>query len=204
MKTVFVRPEKCIGCRHCEAACAVEHSQTQNLFEMLKEKPVSRPRIHVENGLNFLTFPNRCRHCDPAPCMQVCPADALYRNEANDSVLINYNKCIGCEACAIACPFGIIEFHNVYQVDLPRNVNAKCDNCIDRQNQNIEPACVEACKTGALVYGEINDLIRNDRKDFTIRILQSSTSDIEISGVPDNIKTYRNIMKQVAEMSPLQ
>ncbi len=201
MKTVFIRPEMCIGCRHCEIACAVEHSQSRDLFGMLGEEPRSRPRIHVETGMEFLTFPNRCRHCEPAPCMQVCPADALYRDVATGSVLINYNRCIGCEACAIACPFGIIEFHNVYQVNLPRDVNAKCDNCIDRQHQNREPACVEACKTGALLYGEINDLIRNGRKDFTIRMLQSQTSDTDVSDVPANIRAYRDIMNQVAEMS---
>ncbi|MCD6427351.1 MAG: 4Fe-4S dicluster domain-containing protein [Caldisericaceae bacterium] len=100
MKTVLVRPERCIGCRHCEVACAIEHSQSKDLFGMLEEVPISKPRIHVEVGINFLTFPNRCRHCDPAPCMQVCPTDAIYRDEETGSVLVNYEKCIHCEACA--------------------------------------------------------------------------------------------------------
>ena len=203
MKTVFVQPEQCIGCRHCEVACAIEHSQSKDLFGMLQEVPQSRPRIHVEVGVNFLTFPNRCWHCDPAPCMQVCPTNALYRDEATGSVLINYAKCIDCEACAIACPFGIIEFHNVYQVQFSREVNAKCDNCIDRQNEGGIPACVEACKTNALLFGETNELIRNSRKDFTLRMQKSQGADVEVRKIPANVQAFRNIMEQVANIGPL-
>ena len=204
MKTVFVQPEKCIGCRHCEIACAVEHSPGKNLLGMLEEIPRSRPRIHVETGPDFLTFPNRCRHCDPAPCMQVCPTDALYRDEATGSVLINYGKCIKCEVCSMACPFGIIEFHNVFQVQFSHGVNAKCDNCIDRQEAEQIPACVEACKTDALLYGEINDLLKNSRKDFTMRVLKSQNAESDIPKIPAEILAYRNIMAKIAEIGPFK
>ncbi len=204
MKTVLVRPERCIGCRHCEVACAIEHSQSKDLFGMLEEVPISKPRIHVEVGINFLTFPNRCRHCDPAPCMQVCPTDAIYRDEETGSVLVNYEKCIHCEACAMACPFGIIRFERVYQVKFKREVNAKCDGCIERQKEGRIPACVEACKTGALEFGETNELIRVSRKDFTVRMLKSQGTEVEVPKVPENIKAFRDIMTKVAEMGPFK
>jgi len=202
MKTVLVKPERCIGCRHCEVACAIEHSQSKDLFSMIQEVPVSTPRIRVEVGIDYLTFPNRCRHCDPAPCMSVCPTNALERDEETGSVFINYTKCIACAACAIACPFGVIQFRNVYQVKFKREVNAKCDNCIDRQKEGREPACVEACKTGALEFGEANDLIRASRKDFTVRVLKSQGAEVEVRKVPANIEAFRNVMKELAELGP--
>ena len=108
MKTVFVRQERCVGCRHCEVACAIEHSESKDLLSSIQEKPGSSPRIFVEAIDNYLKFPNRCRHCDPAPvCRSVRPD--LFSDEDTGSVLLTM-KCIGCAVCAMACPFGIIQF----------------------------------------------------------------------------------------------
>ena len=200
MNTVMVKPERCIGCRHCEVACAIEHSQSKTLFGTITEEPVSTPRIHVEVGPGLLTFPNRCRHCDPAPCLQVCPTGALQRDAETDSVIVDYAKCIACAACAMVCPFGIIQFEKTYQIALDRNVNTKCDHCIDRQREGKIPACVEACKTGALEFGDVNDLIRTNRKDFTFKILRPSGAEVEVPEVPPNIQAYRDIMKSIAEI----
>jgi len=199
MKTVFVRPELCIGCRHCEVACAIEHAKSKVLFDAINETPVSKPRIYVEPGINYMTFPNRCRHCSPAPCMQVCPTNALFRDEETGTVAIDYKMCISCGVCAMACPFGIIQFQNVFQTGSDREVNAKCDNCIIRQKDGRIPACAEACKTGALEFGDANELIRVSRKDFTIRIIESEGTDVKVSKIPENIKAFRSIMKKIAE-----
>ncbi len=200
MNTVMVKPERCIGCRHCEVACAIEHSQNKTLFGAVSEDPIPKPRIHVEVGPGLLTFPNRCRHCDPAPCLQVCPTGALQRDAETDSVIVDYAKCIACAACAMVCPFGIIQFDKTYQIALDRNVNTKCDHCIDRQRTGRIPACVEACKTGALEFGDVNDLIRTNRKDFTFKILRPSGAEVEVPEVPPNIQAYRDIMKSIADI----
>jgi len=200
MKSVFVRPELCIGCRHCEVACAVEHAQSKTIFGAIHEERVSQPRIHVEPGIDYLTFPNRCRHCNPAPCMQVCPTQALVRDGATGSVLVQYQRCIGCAVCAMACPFGIISFHKIAALSADREVNAKCDNCIDRQKAGKIPACAEACKTGALEFGDANDLVRTSRKDFTIRMLKSEGTEVEVPKIPENIRAFRAILKEIAEM----
>lgn len=202
MKTVFVHPERCIGCRHCEVACAIEHSKSKDLFGMLFETPRSKPRIHVELGLDFLTFPNRCRHCDPAPCMQVCPTGALHRDIETGSVLVNYDKCIGCAMCAMVCPFDIISFDKVWNIRLDHEVNTKCDHCIDRQRNGEVPACVEACKTGALEFGDANDIIRSSRKDFTVRTTLALKGE-EAPSIPANIEAFRDIMAKVSQLGPL-
>jgi anaerobic carbon-monoxide dehydrogenase iron sulfur subunit len=201
MQTVFVRPELCISCRHCEVACAVEHSTSKTIFGAIGEERISQPRIHVEPGIDYLTFPNRCRHCDPAPCMQVCPTNALVRDRPTGSVIVQYPLCIGCAVCAMACPFGIISFHRISQLAADREVNAKCDNCIDRQRTGKIPACAEACKTGALEFGDANDLIRTSRKDFTLRMQKSEGTDVELPKIPENVRAFRAILKELAGMS---
>jgi anaerobic carbon-monoxide dehydrogenase iron sulfur subunit len=201
MKTVFVRQERCVGCRHCEVACAVEHSPDKTILSAIKKETKSGPRIHVEVSDNYQTFPGRCRHCEPAPCMQVCPTGSLYRDDATGSVLVDYLKCIKCAVCAMACPFGIIEFARIPYLDLNREVNAKCDNCIERLNEGKIPACAEACKTGALEFGEINDLIRVSRKDFTVRLIKSQGAETETLVIPENIRAFKTVMDKIAALS---
>ena len=201
MKTVFVRQERCVGCRHCEVACAIAHSQSKSLIPAILEEMKSYPRIFVEAVDNYLKFPNRCRHCDPAPCMQVCPTGSLSREENTGSVLVDYLKCISCGVCAMACPFGIIEFRKVAKPAPDREVNAKCDNCIERLGEGGIPACAYACKTGALEFGEINDLIRVSRSDFTTRMITSRGAETEVPVIPENIRAFQAVMEKLASLS---
>ncbi len=200
MKTVFVRQDRCVGCRHCEIACAVEHSENKELFLTFSEEKPSHPRIHVESVDNYLSFPNRCRHCDPAPCMQVCPTRALSRDEITGSVLVSYARCIQCSVCAMACPFGIITFQKVRELESDREVNAKCDNCIGRLSEGRIPACAEACKTGALEFGDVNDIIRETRADLTMRLIRSQGQDVEPSSMPENIRAFKAVMETIANL----
>lgn len=175
MKTVFVNPELCIGCRQCEFACAVEHSHSKDPIGALFEDPPPRTRIHVEAGPTLNTsFPNRCRHCNPAPCQQVCPTGAIYRDAQDDLVLLDTGRCIACAMCAIVCPFDAVSFHPVAGNGngVPHALAAvKCDGCVERVRQGLEPACAEVCKTDALVYGELNELARDGRVRETSRVL---------------------------------
>jgi carbon-monoxide dehydrogenase iron sulfur subunit len=132
--------------------------------------------------------------------MQVCPTEALIRDAATGSVLVRYDRCIGCAVCAMACPFGIIHFQRVHQLDTGREVNAKCDNCIERQKEGRIPACAEACKTGALEFGDADDLIRVSRKDFTMRMIKSEGTDVEVPKIPQNVRAFRAILEEMANL----
>jgi anaerobic carbon-monoxide dehydrogenase iron sulfur subunit len=164
VKTVFVNPERCVGCHQCEIACLVEHSQTRDLIGSLTEKPTPRRFIIATPGLNLnSSFPSKCRHCNPAPCQAACPTGAISRDKETDIVLIDGNKCITCGMCAMVCPFSVITYFPSAKVKSGKPVAIKCDNCIDRQKKGRIPACVEICKVGALQFGDINEISKTAR-----------------------------------------
>ena len=194
MQTVFVHPERCIGCKQCEVACTVAHSQSKNLFLSVLERPLPKPRIHAEPGLAFNTaFPNKCRHCDPAPCLTACPTRALHRAaDRPDIVLLDGRTCIACGMCAMVCPFDAITYHADAAAPEKSVVAIKCDHCIERQGAGQVPACVEVCKAGALVFGEINELVKAGRGRYaqTITAVVSQV-EAEPTAVPVSVDSLR-------------
>ena len=194
MKTVFVHPERCIGCRQCEFACAVEHSRSRDPIQALFEDPPPRSRIHVEAGPSLnSSFPNKCRHCSPAPCEETCPTAAIARDPELDLVFVRPEKCIACAMCAIVCPFDALTFH-LQKNGMPAKVVAtKCDGCADRVRQSLAPACVETCKVGALVFGELNELIHQGRLRETARVLMAASVEPSIpeSEIPETVRGWR-------------
>ncbi|MGL5031211.1 MAG: 4Fe-4S dicluster domain-containing protein [Aeromonas sp.] len=94
---VIADPKLCIGCGTCMAACSSVH-KAQGLQQA--------PRLTVMRH-ELATMPVQCRHCDDAPCIKVCPVEAIAQTD--DSVQINESLCIGCNLCAVACPFGAVQ-----------------------------------------------------------------------------------------------
>lgn len=178
METVFVDPERCIGCLQCEIACAVEHSISQDVTWAFLETPIPRYRVHIEAGpVAGTSFPNKCRHCDPAPCQRVCPAGAISRDESGDLVLVDVARCIGCAMCAVVCPFDAVTFHPLAgAIEPTANVAVKCDGCVARVARGDQPACVESCKVGALVFGEMDDLVRTGRIRESVAVLAAASA----------------------------
>lgn len=203
MKTVFVHPERCIGCKQCESACAVAHSQTKNLFLAVFESPAPKPRIHAEQGLVMNTaFPNKCRHCNPAPCMAVCPSAAIQRSaDYPDIVVIDAHKCISCGMCAMVCPFDVITYYPLAAAPERQSVAVKCDHCIERQREGLVPACVEACKVKALEFGEINELAKAARTHYseTVSIAIGEVGR-ETALIPENVEAWRGFGAAVTHL----
>jgi len=86
--------------------------------------------------------------------MLACLPGAIYRDEKTDSVLIDPDVCINCASCAMACPFGVIRYHQDRVASPGKTIAVKCDNCVERQAEGLIPACVEVCKSGALTFEE--------------------------------------------------
>ena len=151
MKRVFVDLNRCVGCNSCMIACAIEHSLTKDLFTAIREKPLPKPRIKVKTAKEGSSFPLQCRHCEEPYCVDACIAGAIRKDPETGLVLADEEKCVGCWMCVMVCPFGVIR-----PSLLPgkkEKVAVRCDLCQGRET----PACVEACPTGALFFGEIED-----------------------------------------------
>ena len=155
-KEIFVNIDRCLGCRSCIIACAVEHSESKTLVGAVQEKIAPTSRMYVEwvepNG----KIPIVCRHCEDAPCMFACISGAITRDE-NGVVITNEDKCIGCWTCVMVCPYGVIGRH------LQRHKAYRCDRCPDRDI----PACVNACPTGALRYETVPAYSSHIRKQVS-------------------------------------
>jgi len=183
MKQVVVHPERCLGCMQCMTACAVAHSQTRTLFSAVLENPVPKPRVHVGAGLFGEGFPNRCRHCDPAPCMMACLPSAISRLAETNTVYIDPDKCINCASCAMVCPFGVIRYHQDISAPAGKTVAVKCDNCCEQQKLKQIPACVQACKSNALTFEESSEAMKRKTNEAA-RSVSSESVCSEIGKIP--------------------
>lgn len=168
MKSVIIIPDRCIGCKQCEIACSVEHSKSKNIYSSVFETPKSAPRIFVLPGdHSCFSFPNKCRHCDPAPCLMICPTGAIF--EDSSLILVDPTKCIGCRMCAMVCPFYVIRYRESPDI-VERHVATKCDGCIDRVKKGNIPACVETCKTGAILFDDLNKILKDKGLNFAKKV----------------------------------
>ena len=158
-KEVFVRLDRCMGCKSCEMACAVEHSVSKSLISAVSEKPGPVRRVYVENA-EGQKVPLLCRHCEEAPCVAVCRTGAMWQDPVTGIVDRNEMNCVGCWMCAMVCPYGVIGRQNEVRVAV------KCDRC-----KNLEvPACVTACPTAALIFATQRDFVELMRKQAAARI----------------------------------
>jgi carbon-monoxide dehydrogenase iron sulfur subunit len=109
--------------------------------------------------------------------MLACLSGAIFRDTETQTVLINPDTCINCASCAMACPYGVIRFHEDWVAPPGKTVAAKCDNCDERRAQNLIPACVEVCKSGALTYEEMADAMKKKTDQIARSISAAATDD---------------------------
>lgn len=164
---ITVKVDRCLGCKSCEIACAVERSASKVLAEAIHEQPAPEIGISVEKGTTFVT-PLQCRQCEDAPCMAVCPSHALHRADTQSPVVIDGSLCVGCQLCVLACPFGVI------RMDEDTHAIVKCDQCSRRLKAGNVPACVESCLTGALEFKNMKELLDEKREAYLLAIERSA------------------------------
>lgn len=157
---IAIHPDRCIGCGTCRAACSAGHREVGLQGE---------PRLSLVMTRD-VSAAVTCHHCEGAPCLQVCPVSAIYRQDG--AIVVNEQRCVGCRLCAIACPFGAIHPSGtsiagvagmaVKTPTFPAGLDpilqwevgvytcaVKCDLC---GYDEAGPQCVSACPTSALEY----------------------------------------------------
>ena len=137
---------KCIGCHACTTACKSEHDVAVG---------VNRTYVkQVEKGV----FPDtrrlfsvmRCNHCTDAPCVEICPTEALFFRE-DGIVDFDNDRCIACKSCMQACPYDAL------YIDPKTSTAAKCNYCAHRVDIGLEPACVNVCPEHAIISGDMEN-----------------------------------------------
>jgi Fe-S-cluster-containing dehydrogenase component len=136
----------CIGCKACEIACKAENNVPVGSWR-LRVKYVDSG-LYPEVKRSFT--PMRCNHCENAPCARACPVAALH-TLPNGIVNVDSDRCIGCAACMMACPYGAI------YMDPETNTADKCTFCAHRVESGLEPACVVTCPTEANLFGDLDN-----------------------------------------------
>ena len=144
---IVVDLDRCIGCHGCEIACKNENNvELGSVWNKVVQRGPYGEYPHLEQYF----LPVMCQQCADAPCVQVCPAGASYRDE-NGVVLIDKEKCIGCQFCAMACPYG------VRYLNEEERVVEKCTLCEQKIAQGELPQCVAQCGGRARFFGDYDD-----------------------------------------------
>jgi len=130
-RIIEVNHDLCTGCRYCEQICSFR------LYKAINPNLARIKIVKTEAGLNV---PVVCEHCEEAFCRDICPVMAIKRDSKTGAIVIDGELCVGCRACAVACPFGMIV------IDPSTGRATKCDLC------DGEPRCVKHCTTEALRY----------------------------------------------------
>jgi molybdopterin-containing oxidoreductase family iron-sulfur binding subunit len=179
------------GCRDCIDACHRIHNVPDmgTLKEEIKwiwkapyEKVFPEHEFEVtEEDYQQKPVMLLCNQCDNPPCIKYCPTRATWRRE-DGIVMMDFHRCIGCRYCMAGCPYGSRSFNwrdprpfiKKVNLDFPtrtRGVVEKCNFCVERLAQGLIPACVEACKEKALVFGDLKDAKSEIRETLKFKTL---------------------------------
>ncbi len=170
----------CVGCNACMAACAMEN-QTP-VWGNKWRTYVHDKEIGTGEDIHRRFFPRLCNHCGNPPCMSVCPTGATYQMD-NGIVQVDEDLCMGCQACAMACPYDArynVDYADVRQgreffgEEIYKRSSPsvdKCNFCAERVAVGNKPACVETCVGSARQFGDLDD-----SDDPVARLVASGTA----------------------------
>jgi Fe-S-cluster-containing dehydrogenase component len=146
---LFIDEKACWGCRTCEVACMQEFNLKDNIrFITVSEEVSESGAGHVEYHYGV----HLCRHCNPPPCMEACPEEAIFQRD-DGIVVLNSELCNGCQACMSSCPYDVIVF------DAPESVARKCNLCHHRVDHGLLPACADnVCLAHCIYFGQPEDI----------------------------------------------
>jgi anaerobic dimethyl sulfoxide reductase subunit B (iron-sulfur subunit) len=165
----------CSGCKCCFVAC----KETKDLGVGFNFRKVTDYEGGKFPAVWTASLSMGCNHCATPACMAVCPVSAIVKNEENGLVNIDKALCINCKTCITACPYGA-------PVELTaENTVSKCDGCASFLALGEKPACVAACSTRALDFGDIAELETKYANKSPVK---------DISVIPDSVMTQPNYL----------
>jgi len=156
---------KCIGCKACQVACMAwndlrddigtctghyenPHDLSEHSWTLMRFAEHENPK----GDLEWLIRKDGCMHCEDPGCLKACPSPGAIVQYANGIVDFQEENCIGCGYCVTGCPF------DIPRISRKDKKAYKCTLCSDRVAVGLEPACVKACPTGAIVFGTKQDM----------------------------------------------
>ena len=165
---------RCTGCNMCSMSCRVEHNLPSEILysrakteggEVFRQAGGTFPEV----TMGFYTF--ACQHCDMPLCVAACPTGAAYKRDEDGLVLIDNEKCIGCETCVAACPYegvrSLLPDEPTYPLDFvlgdldsqshkPKTME-KCTFCVEKIDKGERPVCIDLCPAYARYFGDLDD-----------------------------------------------
>ena len=142
---IYIDEQACWGCKTCEVACKQEMKAPTGV--RLIEVGEDGPKI-VDDAPFFTYRITICKHCDEPPCADACPDEAIAKR-SDGIVIMDYDRCTGCQLCIEACPYDAIDF------DDDKGVAQKCNLCHHRVDRGLIPACADnVCLAHCIYFGD--------------------------------------------------
>ncbi len=164
---IFFDPDKCCACSACLIACMDQN----DIYPEIGGKSYRQVlNMEIPDGRKFSCayFSTACMHCADAPCVTACPVGCISKDTETGMTVYDSQHCIGCKSCAMACPFGAIQY------SAADGKMHKCDGCYMRIRDGRKPACVRACSFGALQClpeEEYDKLYREKAANWVVRVI---------------------------------
>ncbi|ADN76163.1 dimethylsulfoxide reductase, chain B [Ferrimonas balearica DSM 9799] len=170
----YIDTTKCTGCKTCHVSCKDRSDLPKGLkwrrvYEYGGGSWQENGDGTVEQNVYSYYVSIGCNHCDNPVCVEVCPVGSMHKRRSDGLVHVDPAVCIGCEACAFACPYDAPQF------DRERGIMTKCDGCYERLAVGRKPICVECCPLRAMDFGPMDELRARYGAIADINPLPSST-----------------------------
>ncbi len=177
---------RCIGCRTCAVVCKNHNAEPEGIWwnrVFATGAAAYGTSVETDGGPRMEFTPVSCQQCDNPPCQTACPTGATFTDDTG-TVLVDYERCIGCRYCMTACPYNVRQFNwqkppalpgtdgpytygyplevrqdgrLVYTPTRPDGVVEKCTFCVQYTSQGLESACCTACPANARIFGDADD-----------------------------------------------
>lgn len=194
---MVVDVRRCTGCMACTVSCSIE-----NNVEKGRGRTQVIQYIESRSGQSkTVALASQCAHCEHPKCVEACPdkVQATYKRESDGVVVIDHGKCISCQRCVKACPYGARKRGKAMKTP-PQS----CNLCVHRLDQGLLPACVETCVGEARTVGDLNDpasavhqLVKQHRV-YTLLSQHNTSPNLYYIGLPEQFAD-----QAVLSMAPL-